>query len=41
MNPCNTVFVVERIIGRNFNDQDVQSDMKVRTIKKIFHSAMS
>ncbi|PKY44710.1 70 kDa heat shock protein 1 [Rhizophagus irregularis] len=29
MNPHNTVFSVHRLIGRNFNDQDVQSDMKV------------
>uniref|UniRef100_U9UTD3 Uncharacterized protein n=1 Tax=Rhizophagus irregularis (strain DAOM 181602 / DAOM 197198 / MUCL 43194) TaxID=747089 RepID=U9UTD3_RHIID len=29
MNPQNTVFSVHRLIGRNFNDQDVQSDMKV------------
>ncbi|PKY52641.1 heat shock protein 70 [Rhizophagus irregularis] len=28
MNPHNTVFNVHRLIGRNFNDQDVQSDMK-------------
>ncbi|PKY21757.1 hsp71-like protein [Rhizophagus irregularis] len=28
MNPNNTVFSVHRLIGRNFNDQDVQSDMK-------------
>ncbi|CAB4405882.1 unnamed protein product [Rhizophagus irregularis] len=28
MNPHNTVFSVHRLIGRNFNDQDVQSDMK-------------
>ncbi|CAG8630216.1 uncharacterized protein OCT59_009093 [Rhizophagus irregularis] len=28
MNPQNTVFSVHRLIGRNFNDQDVQSDMK-------------
>ncbi|CAB5299149.1 unnamed protein product [Rhizophagus irregularis] len=29
INPHNTVFDVHRLIGRNFNDQDVQSDMKV------------
>ncbi|PKY57446.1 inducible heat shock protein 70 [Rhizophagus irregularis] len=28
MNPHNTVFSVHRLIGRNYNDQDVQSDMK-------------
>ncbi|CAB5299111.1 unnamed protein product [Rhizophagus irregularis] len=28
MNPQNTVFSVHRLIGRNFNDQEVQSDMK-------------
>ncbi|GBB86549.1 hypothetical protein RclHR1_12980002 [Rhizophagus clarus] len=28
MNPYNTVFGVHRLIGRNFNDQNVQSDMK-------------
>jgi len=28
MNPHNTVFDAKRLIGRNFNDQDVQSDMK-------------
>ncbi|RIA96166.1 70 kDa heat shock protein 3 [Glomus cerebriforme] len=28
MNPYNTVFGVHRLIGRNFNDQDVQSDIK-------------
>ncbi|CAB4392194.1 unnamed protein product [Rhizophagus irregularis] len=28
MNPHNTVFNILRLIGRNFNDQDVQSDMK-------------
>jgi heat shock protein 1/8 len=28
MNPHNTVFNVHRLIGRNFYDQDVQSDMK-------------
>ncbi|RGB26518.1 70 kDa heat shock protein 3 [Rhizophagus diaphanus] len=28
MNPHNTVYSVHRLIGRNFNDQDVQSDMK-------------
>ncbi|CAB5370477.1 unnamed protein product [Rhizophagus irregularis] len=28
MNPHNTVCSVHRLIGRNFNDQDVQSDMK-------------
>ncbi|PKY23675.1 hsp71-like protein [Rhizophagus irregularis] len=28
MNPNNTVFSVHRLIGRNFNDQDIQSDMK-------------
>ncbi|RIA96165.1 hsp71-like protein [Glomus cerebriforme] len=28
MNPHNTVFGVHRLIGRNFNDQDVQSDIK-------------
>ncbi|CAG8683324.1 10500_t:CDS:2 [Rhizophagus irregularis] len=28
MNPNNTVFSIHRLIGRNFNDQDVQSDMK-------------
>jgi hypothetical protein len=39
MNPCNTVFGVERIIGRNFNDQDVQSDMKVlRVLLFLFRS---
>src|SRR6266542_3739835 len=32
MNPHNTVFDAKRLIGRNFNDQDVQSDMKVCTI---------
>src|SRR3989337_2105429 len=29
MNPHNTVFDAKRLIGRNFIDQDVQSDMKV------------
>ena len=29
MNPCNTVFNAKRLIGRNFFDQEVQSDMKV------------
>ena len=33
MNPHNTVFDAERLIGRNFNDPEVQSDMKV--IKRI------
>ncbi|RGB36314.1 heat shock protein 70 family [Rhizophagus diaphanus] len=28
MNPHNTVFSIHRLIGRNFDDQDVQSDMK-------------
>src|SRR6266511_369890 len=28
-NPSNTIFNVERLIGRRFNDQEVQSDMKV------------
>jgi molecular chaperone DnaK (HSP70) len=28
-NPHNTIFGAERLIGRSFNDQDVQSDMKV------------
>ena len=32
MNPQNTVFNAERLIGRNFNDQVVQSDMKVCAI---------
>src|SRR3954465_2798624 len=31
MNPHNTVFDAKRLIGRNFIDQDVQSDMKVCT----------
>ncbi|CAB5367171.1 unnamed protein product [Rhizophagus irregularis] len=34
MNPHNTVFSVHRLIGRNFNDQDVQSDMKVCSMDK-------
>ncbi|CAB5299007.1 unnamed protein product [Rhizophagus irregularis] len=34
MNPNNTVFSIHRLIGRNFNDQDVQSDMKVCSKKK-------
>jgi molecular chaperone DnaK (HSP70) len=29
MNPHNTVFGIHRLIGRNFNDCDVQTDMKV------------
>ncbi|RIA96168.1 hsp71-like protein [Glomus cerebriforme] len=29
INPYNTVFDVHRLIGRSFNDQDVQSDMKL------------
>jgi heat shock protein 1/8 len=29
INPHNTVFDIHRLIGRNFNDQDVQSDIKV------------
>ena len=29
MNPHNTVFDAKRLIGRNFGDQEVQSDMKV------------
>ena len=28
MNPCNTVFAVERLIGRRFDDLSVQIDMK-------------
>jgi len=28
MNPYNTVFDAKRLIGRNFSDQEVQSDMK-------------
>ncbi|PKK60798.1 hsp71-like protein [Rhizophagus irregularis] len=35
MNPHNTVFSVHRLIGRNFNDQDVQSDMKYWPFKVI------
>ncbi|CAB4418868.1 unnamed protein product [Rhizophagus irregularis] len=35
MNPHNTVFNIHRLIGRNFNDQDVQSDMKYRPFKVI------
>ena len=35
MNPHNTVFDVHRLIGRRFNDQDIQYDMKVcSTLKK-------
>jgi heat shock protein 1/8 len=29
MNPHNTVFGIHRLIGRNFNDLDVQFDIKV------------
>ncbi|CAB5390483.1 unnamed protein product [Rhizophagus irregularis] len=36
MNPHNTVFSVHRLIGRNFNDQDVQSDR--RKFKKYISS---
>ena len=28
INPQNTVFVVKRLIGRNFEDKEVQRDMK-------------
>ena len=31
-NPHNTVFDAHRLIGRNFYDSDVQSDMKVCSI---------
>ena len=34
MNPYNTVFGTKRLFGRNFYDQEVQSDMKVCTIYK-------
>src|SRR5579859_1907257 len=33
-NPYNTVFNVHRLIGRDFCDQNVQSDMKVCIIQK-------
>ncbi|PKK62808.1 heat shock protein 70 [Rhizophagus irregularis] len=32
MNPHNTVFSVHRLIGRNFNDQDVQSDRRYNKV---------
>lgn len=33
MNPHNTVINAHRLIGRNFDDQDVQSDMKVCSVQ--------
>ena len=33
MNPKNTVFDAKRLIGRNFNERTVQSDMKLWPFK--------
>jgi len=38
MNPTNTVFDAKRLIGRNFVDPTVQSDMKLWPFKVISHS---
>jgi heat shock protein 1/8 len=35
MNPCNTISVSKRLIGRKFNDPSVQSDMKLLSYKII------
>lgn len=35
MNPENTVFDVKRLIGRKFNDAEVQADMKHFSFKVI------
>jgi len=39
MNPTNTVFDIKRLIGRSFNDSEVQSDMKYWPFKVVEKSS--